>query len=85
MAVTFTKLKSGEWGLRVEGTAKPGDLVTVSKKDGSKESKMVGKIIWNGNGITLCTIAAAAYTPQAGKRRDYDDCDDFCQGCRKCS
>lgn len=69
---TFTKLKSGEWGVRVVGTVRVGDTVTVSRKDGTSEQKVVGVVVWSGNGITLCTLAASgrpSYTPQAGKQR----------------
>lgn len=54
---TFTKLKSGDWGLRIQGNASSGQSVQVKRKDGTSESKTVGKVVWSGNGITLATIA----------------------------
>jgi hypothetical protein len=54
---TFTKLKDGSWGLRVAGEVAAGDEVTVSKRDGSSETKSVGRVLWTGSGVALCTIA----------------------------
>lgn len=58
---TYTKLQSGEWGIRAEG--KPNGVVMVSKKDGSTKEEIVGKVLWTGadkrtgKTISLCTIA----------------------------
>lgn len=54
---TYTKLKSGEWGVRVDGTAKAGTTVAVKKKDGTTKSERIVKVVWSGNGISLCAIA----------------------------
>ncbi len=84
MNATFTKLKSGEWGIRVVGTAKAGQTVTVTKKDGTSESKTVGKVIWTGNGVSLCTVAqaqTASYTPRAGGRSSGGDMSGRCWEC----
>lgn len=56
MSASYTKLKSGEWGIRVEGTVSSGDTVSVKKKDGTTKVEKVGKIIWTGNGVSLCTV-----------------------------
>ena len=53
---TWTKLKSGEWGIRVTGTAKVGQTVTVTKKAGGTSEVTVAKVVWSGNGVTLCAI-----------------------------
>lgn len=60
---TYTKLKSGDWGLRVEGRASPGDRVEVRKKDGTRKYEVVDKVIWTGNGISLCTIEGQRSSP----------------------
>lgn len=69
MPATFTKLNSGEWGLRVTGiSVSSGSTVTVTKKDGSSENKTIGKVLWSGNGVSLCTIAGQSKTtPQASR------------------
>lgn len=68
MSASYTKLKSGEWGIRVEGAARQGQQVTVKKKDGTTKTETVTQIVWSGNGITLCAIAQRepSYTPRAG-------------------
>ena len=55
---TYTKLKSGAWGLRIVGNIRvqSGDRVTVSKKDGSRKEETVGAILWSGDGVMLCSI-----------------------------
>jgi hypothetical protein len=88
MSATYTKLKSGEWGVRVQGDARVGQVVTVKKRDGTTKTETIEKVVWSGNGISLCAVsrsAKPAYTPRAGRRNNNSsDCDDFCQGCRRC-
>lgn len=73
MNATYTKLQSGEWGIRVTGTVSPGVTVPVSKKSGETKTETVGKVVWSGNGVSLCTIAGAtaakkpSYTPTASR------------------
>jgi hypothetical protein len=90
MSATYTKLKSGEWGIRVtEGTVTEGQTVTVTKKSGETKEEVVAKVVWSGNGVTLCAIRASApgrpaggrprspsYAPRAGGRRRVCLCDD---------
>jgi hypothetical protein len=55
---TYTKLKNGDWGLRLTGALpKPGASVTVTKKDGSTRTERVGRILWQGDGVALATIS----------------------------
>jgi len=60
-AATYTKLKSGAWGLRIVGNIRvqSGDRVTVSKKDGSRKEETVGAVLWSGDGVMLCSIQPA--------------------------
>lgn len=53
---SYTKLRSGEWGVRVQGNAKAGETITVAKKSGETKSERIAKIVWSGNGVTLCAI-----------------------------
>ena len=43
---SFTKLKSGDWGVRVKSDAAPksGDNMQISKKDGSKSTVTIAEI-----------------------------------------
>jgi hypothetical protein len=88
MSATYTKLRSGEWGVRVEGAARAGQTITVRKKDGSTKTETIEKVVWTGNGVSLCAVksnkSGGGYAPQAGKPASRRDCDDFCQGCRLC-
>jgi hypothetical protein len=66
---TFTKLKDGSWGLRIEGSAVVGDTVTVTKKSGETSHETVGHIVWTNGEITLATIAAKAGSGERSRRR----------------
>ena len=66
---TYTKLRSGEWGMRVQGN-KPtsGDTLTVSKKDGTTKVETVAQVVWSGQGVHVCAIAPAPATASNGTR-----------------
>jgi hypothetical protein len=51
MKVTFTKLLKGDWGVRLEGAEhhRPGQTVTVTRRDGSTASVRLGRLIWEGS------------------------------------
>lgn len=64
---TFTKLRSGAWGLRVTGgAASPGAFLAVTKRDGTTQQVTVGEVVWQGKDektgqpIAICTMAKAA-------------------------
>ena len=61
---TYTKLRSGEWGVRVQGTATVGQTITVQKKSGETKSETVAAVVWSGNGITLCALGRSAAAPK---------------------
>jgi hypothetical protein len=61
MVTTYAKLRSGEWGVRVQGSAPAkGAKVTVSKKDGTSKVETIVQVVWSGNGVALCAIAGAS-------------------------
>ncbi len=53
---SYSKLKSGEWGVRLEGTAKTGDIINVVRKDGKVKPEKLGKRVWEGGGAQLYAI-----------------------------
>ena len=55
-APNYSKLKSGEWGVRLEGSAQPGQIVNVVRKDGQAKPEKLGKLVWEGNGAQLYEI-----------------------------
>lgn len=58
---TFKKLRDGSWGLLVNsGYVRPGDRVLTVTKAGKRSYKVVGKIVWSGNGVSITTIDEAA-------------------------
>jgi hypothetical protein len=86
MTATYTKLRNGDWGLRLLGDgAVPGTTVTVTRKDGSTRTEQVGKLLWVGDGAALATIARSAHSDSTGKGRRCVECGrpchDECQGC----
>jgi len=74
MKATYSKLKSGDWGIRVEGVVKPGATVTVVKKDGSTKSETVSRVLWTGNGISLCAIGASGNGRRSASSQQCDNC-----------
>lgn len=68
---TYTKLRSGAFGIRVPGGATPGMLVDVRTKAGVIRAERVGHVLWSGNDkytgkpMALCTVdGARAPAPQ---------------------
>jgi hypothetical protein len=57
MAASYAKLRDGTWGIRVDGTAAAGQSVTVSKRDGTTHTEVITRVVWAGNGVSLCAIA----------------------------
>jgi hypothetical protein len=53
---TYTKLQSGNWGVRVRGEIEAGDRITVTKKDGTTKVETIERVLWTGNGVSLCAI-----------------------------
>ncbi len=60
MKATFTKLRDGSWGIRVQGVVHTGDIVTVDRKSGVPVATGVGEIVWSGNGVTICKASKTA-------------------------
>lgn len=56
---SFSRLDNGDWGLKVEGTAKVGDEVQVTRKDGTKEIKRVSKVLKSAHGSTIVEFEQA--------------------------
>ena len=49
MPIGYTKLKSGDWGVRGPGAApEPGAQVTGVKRDGNERKEVIGEVLWSG-------------------------------------
>jgi len=57
MATTYSKLRSGNWGIRTTDRVAVGDTVTVEKRDGSRKVETIAQIVWKGDGVTLAAVA----------------------------
>lgn len=63
---SYTKLKNGDWGLRLPGKATAGQTITVKKKNGETEKKTIARVLWvgkdlkTGQEISLCSIEQEA-------------------------
>jgi hypothetical protein len=66
MKASYTKLKSGAWGVRVEGMVSDGQSITVRKKDGSEKSETIEKVLWAGQGVSLCAIKQVSNAGHSG-------------------
>ncbi len=55
--VRWTKLRSGEWGVKGPAAAlQPGAVVEVHKKDGSTSQATVRRVLWTGDGVALAAV-----------------------------
>lgn len=62
MQATYTKLRTGAWGVKltgVVGSTVPAN-VTVTKRDGTAKAERIAEVLWRGDGAMICTIAAGA-------------------------
>lgn len=48
------KLRSGAWGARVAGEVQSGDVVQITTRSGKTWDAQVVKVVWTGDGISLC-------------------------------
>lgn len=77
MDATYSKLRNGDWGVRVQGTATVGQTVTVRKKSGETKAERIASVVWVGNGISLCTVERSATS-----RRSQSSRSGRCRDCR---
>ena len=65
---SYTKLKDGSWGVRVEGTAQTGQSVQVTTKAGAVKTERVASVLWTGQDkhsgktMSLCSVLARAHS-----------------------
>ena len=70
MNATYTKLKDGSWGVRIEGTLDKGakSEVTVTKRSGETKTESV-IVLWSGNGVSLAKIVKSGHSGVGGYNR----------------
>ena len=70
------KLRSGEWGARVQGKAVEGASITVTTRAGKSWQAFVSKVVWSGSGITIVStrsLEIASDHDRPKYRHDDDD------------
>lgn len=72
MSATYTKLRDGSWGIKVQGSAKAGQAITVTKRDGGTKTETVEKVVWSGEGVAICSVVETrrASSSSSGGRRN---------------
>ena len=65
---TYTKLRDGSWGVRLDTERSKGDTdtVTVTKRSGETKTERI-TVLWSGKGISLCKIIKSG----GGRRNAY--------------
>ena len=73
ITATYKQLKNGAWGIRVGGIVLAGETITVTKRDGSSKVETVGRVLWTGEGISICTIQRSAPANRGARRGERYD------------
>ena len=74
---TFTKLRNGSWGIRIDGKPEPGAQITVKKKSGETEAKVIDRVIWTGpdrktgQPVSICSVKEATKASVWSSDQDY--------------
>lgn len=84
MPITYSKLKTGNWGLRSTTALTEGASVTVVKKSGDTKSERVGRLVWRSDDGSVFLYACAdegrapgsngARSARRGPPRDWRPC-----------
>lgn len=61
---TWTKLRSGEWGIKGQ-RLNAGEQVTVIKRNGGSQVVTVGRVVWEGSGVAIATVGTQRATTNA--------------------
>ena len=70
------RLRSGEWGARVQGSAVEGASIKVTTRAGKSWQAFVSKVVWSGSGITIVStrsLEIASDHDRPKYRHDDDD------------
>jgi len=60
---TPAKLRDGSWGVRVQGAAHPGQVVTVRTQAGKTWETEIERVVWQGEGVTLASTRQVSARP----------------------
>jgi len=77
---TPTKLRSGDWGARVQGRVATGDSITITTRSGKSWTATVSRVLWSGDGVAICATESrggGGSRRSGGRRRHWErDCED---------
>lgn len=57
---TPTKLRSGEWGARVHGRVRKGDVIRITARSGKTWTATVVKVVWSNREVSICATESSA-------------------------
>lgn len=60
MNATPTKLRSGAWGARVDGTPEPGAIITVNTRSGRSWEAAVDQVVWTDGSTSVVSTRSVA-------------------------
>ena len=60
---TPTKLRSGEWGARVQGKVSEGDVITITTRSGKSWDATVRKVVWSDGDVSIVATSSAPSRP----------------------
>lgn len=66
----YAKLNDGSWGIRSDKKLTVGQILTVTKRDGTSKSETVSRVVTSGVGYSIATIRSSANaSPSYASRR----------------
>lgn len=74
------KLRDGGWGARVRGAVTEGDTVTITTRAGKSWEARVTKVVWTGDGLSICATESLdrASAPRTRRSRGCSCTDPGC-------
>lgn len=83
MSSSYTKLRDGSWGVRVSSdvAVTPGSQIYVTTKAGATKVETIVRVLWSGNGVSICTIIGQRAKPTATYARREGS--PGCMACRR--
>lgn len=74
------KLSDGSWGARIQTRVQVGEEVTIRTAAGKTWTAIVTRVVWAGDGVTLCaTRSADRPAVSAPARRERNGCGRCCR------
>lgn len=65
------KLRSGDWGAKVEGSVRQGDTVEIVTRAGKRWTARVAKVVWQGDGIAIVATSSGQSERRAPSRGEH--------------